>query len=227
MNIGTQRTDADELLLGIVHDVRLHLRRAITGAQLFERKIKTPLEPELRAHLEGILAAGKDMNELLGRLAKYAVAGAPLRDQPRGDVAVMLDSALRRLGGKNVDAEIESHALRDSGIETPSSIEAVFGELLDNALKFRDGPIRITMLVEHAGDRHVFGVKDTGIGFDPEFRERIMRPLERLHPAHVYPGCGLGLAICRRTVEGCGGKLWAESKLGQGSAFWFSLPLHQ
>jgi signal transduction histidine kinase len=164
------------------------------------------------------------MNTLLARLVKYALAGSTPRDQPHRDVGVMFDTAVRRLAAKNIDAEIESDSLRASGIQTPSSIESVLGELLDNALKFRQGPVRITISVDQLDGQHLFGVKDTGIGFDPQFCERIMRPLERLHPAHVYPGSGLGLAICQRTIEACGGRLWAESKLGNGSVFWFSLP---
>lgn len=214
----------DELLLAIVHDIRTHLRKSMTATQRLEKQMKTLLSTEQQAILEQILSAGWDMNTLLGRLVKYAVAGSPAKDQPRGDVEVMFDTAVRRLASKNVDAEIESDSLRSSGIQTPSSIEAVLGELLDNALKFRQGPVRVTILVEQAEGKYLFGVKDTGIGFDPQFCERIMRPLERLHPAHVYPGCGLGLAICQRTIEAFGGKLWAESKLGDGSVFWFSVP---
>jgi signal transduction histidine kinase len=218
------RASDDELLVAIVHDIRMHLRKSVTAAQRLEKQSKDLLPPELQVHLEQILSAGLDMNTLLGRLVKYALAGSAAKDQPLGDVAVMFDTAVRRLTGKNVDAEIESDSLRASRIQTPSAIESVLGELLDNALKFRQGPVKITVSVEPVDGNHLFGVKDTGIGFDPQFCERIMRPLERLHPAHIYPGCGLGLAICQRTVEAYGGKLWAESEPGGGSVFWFSLP---
>jgi len=221
---GARRAD-DELLLAIVHDARFHIRRSLTRAQMLEKQAEALRAPELRAHMEEILAAGRDLNTLLGRLAKYALAGSAANEQPCGDVGVLFDSALRRLDGKNADAEIEAHLFRSCGIQTPCAIESVLGELLDNALKFRRGPVRITLSAEHSDDKYVFGIKDTGIGFDSQFCERIMRPLERLHPIDVYPGCGLGLAICKRTIEACGGKLWAEAKLGEGSAFWFSLPV--
>jgi signal transduction histidine kinase len=218
------RATDDELLLAIIHDIRAHLRKSVTAAQRLEKQTKDLLTPEQQASLEQMLASGRDMNTLLGRLVKYALAASSAKDQPLRDVGVMFDTAVRRLAGKHVDAEIESDSLRSSGIQTPASIESVLGELLDNALKFRQGPVKITVLVQHAEGNHLFGIKDTGIGFAPQFCEKIMRPLERLHPAHVYPGCGLGLAICQRTVEACGGKLWAESNLGDGSVFWFSLP---
>jgi signal transduction histidine kinase len=222
--VASGRATDDELLLAIVHDIRAHLRKSVTAAQRLEKQTQNLLTSEQQVSLDQILTAGRDMNTLLGRLVKYALAASSAKDQPLGDVGVMFDTAVRRLAGKHVDAEIESESLRSSGIQTPASIESVLGELLDNALKFRQGPVKITVLVEEAGGNHLFGIKDTGIGFDPQFGEKIMRPLERLHPAHIYPGCGLGLAICQRTIEACGGKLWAESKLGNGSVFWFSLP---
>jgi signal transduction histidine kinase len=222
-DVGARLAD-DELLLAILHDIRLHLRKSIMSAQRLEKQAEALLNPDMQVHLQGILAAGRDMNGLLGRLAKFAVAGSGGKDQSHGDVGVMFDSAVRRLADKNKDAEIESESFHASGILAPSSFEGVLGELLDNALKFRQGPVKITLFVQQVDGKNVLGIKDTGIGFDPVFAERIMRPLERLHPTSVYPGCGLGLAICQRAIQAWGGKLWAESKLGDGSAFWFSLP---
>jgi signal transduction histidine kinase len=136
----------------------------------------------------------------------------------------MFDSALRRLAHRNKDAEIDSEPIRKCGIQVPYPIETVLRELLDNALKFREGPVKITVIVEQAGKSHVFGIRDTGIGFEPQYVEKIMLPLERLHPPNVYEGCGMGLAICQRTLEAFGGKIWAESAAKRGSTFWFSLP---
>jgi len=224
---GAQRVNdgpEDDLLLTIIHDIRVHLRRSITRAQMLERQSDSSLAPELQKHLDEILASGREMDVLLSRLAKYAVAGTEAKEKPPGPVAVMFDSALRRLAARNVDAQIDSQRYRSASVQVPYSFETVVYELLDNALKFRQGPVKITLLVEQALEKSVFGVKDTGIGFEPRFYERIMRPLERLHSTSVYPGCGLGLAICQRTIEAWGGTIWAESKLGGGSTFWFSLP---
>jgi hypothetical protein len=67
-------------------------------------------------------------------------------------------------------------------------------------------------------------VRDNGAGFDPVYRERIFRPFERLNGKR-FPGSGLGLALAKRIVEQHGGEIWAESALGEGSTFYFSLPL--
>lgn len=220
----SERLNEDEFLLAVIHDIRLHLRKSVVHAQFIERDVEASRSPELSAHLAEILSAGKEMATLLTRLAKYAAAGLAQSEQPAGDIGTLFDSALRRVADKNVNSEIDARPLRGCGVRTPYPIETVLGELLDNALKFRQGPVKISMIVEREQNSHVFGLKDTGIGFDSQFSERIFRPLERLHPTSVYPGSGLGLAICQRIVECHGGKLWAESKPGEGSTFWFTVP---
>jgi histidine kinase len=221
---GDERQTDDDLLLALIHDIRQHLRKSVTRAQMLERQAYPSLAPELQVHLDEILSAGREMDILLSRLAQYAVAGSVAQHKTSGDLGVMFDSALRRLASKNVEAEIDSSPIDSRTIRAPYPVETVLRELLDNALKFRQGPVKISLLVEQLPEKNVVGIKDTGIGFDPQYGEKIMRPLERLHPASVYPGSGLGLAICQRTIESWGGTIWAESSLGGGSTFWFSLP---
>ncbi len=70
-----------------------------------------------------------------------------------------------------------------------------------------------------------FEIADNGIGFEPQYADRIFEVFQRLHGGSAYPGNGIGLAICRRLIEHQGGRLWTESQLGVGSKFYFSLPL--
>ena len=73
------------------------------------------------------------------------------------------------------------------------------------------------------GGQWIIAVRDNGIGFDQRYVERIFGLFQRLYKDE-YPGTGLGLAICQRIVERYGGRMWANSSLGQGSTFYFSLP---
>lgn len=104
----------------------------------------------------------------------------------------------------------------------------VFQNLLSNAIKYQaDGtrPI-ITITASSDGSQCVVAVRDNGIGFEPQYTDRIFGLFKRLHKEE-YPGTGLGLAICRRIVERYKGRIWAESTPGSGSIFYFSLPCYE
>ena len=100
----------------------------------------------------------------------------------------------------------------------------VFQNLIGNALKYRGTEvpqIRIEAVREDANWR--VSVTDNGQGFDSNYAETIFKPFRRLHGKNV-PGSGIGLATCKRVIERLGGRIWAESILGEGSTFYFTLP---
>jgi two-component system, chemotaxis family, sensor kinase Cph1 len=92
-------------------------------------------------------------------------------------------------------------------------------------LKYRSKePPQVTIAARRREDKWLFSVSDNGVGVPPHERERIFVPLKRLHGQEV-PGNGIGLAICTKIVERAGGQIWVESRVGQGSTFYFTLPV--
>ncbi len=211
------------------HDLQQPLRTVHSYTQLLLRRLAPHITPEVEEFASYIRFGVRRMEELIRDLLAYSQA-AQLQD----DVIVThaeLASVLRRAILLN-DADIaETRAeLTISQLPTVVGDEAqlvhVFQNLLSNALKYRKPGATPCIAIDatQGEDEWIVSVKDNGIGFDPQYSERIFGLFKRLHREEEYPGTGLGLAICKRIVERLGGRMWAESTQGTGSTFYFSLP---
>ena len=105
-------------------------------------------------------------------------------------------------------------------------LKVVLHNLVSNALKFTRNTQEPRILIQHReehGDA-IITVRDNGIGFDPQHQEQVFSAFKRLHNSSQFEGTGLGLAIVQRVVARHGGKVWAESAVGEGTAIHFTIP---
>jgi light-regulated signal transduction histidine kinase (bacteriophytochrome) len=104
-------------------------------------------------------------------------------------------------------------------------LRLVLENLLGNAWKFtaRTAAARIEFGREGAGERSAYFVRDNGVGFDMAYADKLFGAFQRLHAATEFPGTGIGLATVQRIVLRHGGQVWAESAVGQGATFYFTL----
>jgi signal transduction histidine kinase len=108
----------------------------------------------------------------------------------------------------------------------PSRLEQVIINLLSNASKYSPDNSRITFRVKQEGSHLRVEVQDQGIGIPPEEISKIFLPYHRAEQdRQVYPGIGLGLAVCSQIIQAHGGRIWVESQRGQGSTFMFTIPI--
>ena len=215
----------ERLMSAAAHDLREPLR-AINGfSELLEREAEG-LSDRGREFLSRIRQAGGRMEDLLDGLSHYErVGGAPHRPADV-DLDAALEAVLARRRA-DIDAR-HAHVTHDPlpvVVADPAGLAEVLEQLIDNALKFNDGPephVHVAA-VERAGDCELT-VVDDGIGVPERERDRVFDMFRRLHPRDAYPGSGVGLAVCRRIVQRHGGRIWIEDGPAGGSAVHVLLP---
>ncbi|GIW39572.1 MAG: hypothetical protein KatS3mg076_0149 [Candidatus Binatia bacterium] len=224
--------DMEDLLYLVSHD----LRAPLINIQGFAREIAESLgswengsgAAEVRKEIEeslGFVFAGVERMEGLVR-ALLQVCRAGTRTDPTQ--VVDLDAVVRDvLSSLRYQLESGGFELVKASLPTvrgdPVALGQVFANLVDNAVKYgrASGIRRIEIGVENGTLPPRFFVRDSGPGIPPEHVEEIFRLHRRL--SSESPGEGLGLAAVRKIVERHGGRIWVESKPGEGTTFWFTL----
>jgi light-regulated signal transduction histidine kinase (bacteriophytochrome) len=107
----------------------------------------------------------------------------------------------------------------------PGLLDICLKNLLENAWKFTSkNPSALVEFGEtQQNDEKVYFIKDNGVGFDMTYVDKLFQPFQRLHTDKDYPGTGIGLAIVKRIIRRHGGRIWAESEIGKGTAFYFTI----
>lgn len=209
------------------HDLQEPLRTIVSFTQLLERRLAGLDEPEVREFLEFIIDGGTRMQHLIQDLLVYSrvvTTGQPLEPTDAGRA---VEDTLRALGA----AIMESGARVTVGPlpkvkSDPGQLRQVFANLVGNAIKYRlpGRPPEIRVTAEPDGAFWRFEVSDNGIGIAPDNQARIFEVFQRLHTRAEYEGTGIGLAVVKRIVERHGGRIWVESRPGEGSSFFFTMP---
>jgi chemotaxis family two-component system sensor kinase Cph1 len=210
----------------ISHDLREPIRMIVSYTQLLDRRYQAQLDGDGADFMRYIVDATQRMDRLLGDLLTYSHQFRSL-DQPlewlepegalQGAV-LMLDAVVRESAAQVTNDPLPT-VLFDF-----AQLTQLFRQLLSNAICFRSAePPKIHVSATDTGDAIQFSVRDNGIGIDPRYHEQIFGVFKRLH-GREFPGTGIGLAICKRIVEQCGGRIWVESEIGQGATFHFIIP---
>jgi light-regulated signal transduction histidine kinase (bacteriophytochrome) len=228
-NIELQRavTDLNQFAYAVSHDLREPLRNIANYAELLVRRFSETGDGDCERFKGFIVQGVSRMESLLNDLLTYSLLGAQQEAPPKG---VDCDAVLARTLQNLHTAIVENHAVITSDplptiVAHESHISQLFQNLISNAIKYRsDLPPRVHIRVTRQNGFWRFSITDNGIGIEPQYFEKIFGIFKRLHGKAV-PGTGIGLAICTRVVEHYGGQIWVESQSGQGSTFFFTLPI--
>jgi PAS domain S-box-containing protein len=210
------------------HDLQEPLRTMSTYAQLLARKYGGKLDADADQFLSFIVSASTRMSALVRDLLAFARLtteeerpSSIALDEDLEAALTHLDQAIQESG-----ASVTHDPLPTLQVDRGQMVR-LFQNLVGNAVKYRkpDQPPKVHISAEQIGAEWVISTRDNGIGFDPKYASDIFAPFKRLHTAEEYSGTGVGLAICRRIVQAQGGRIWAESKPGEGTTFFFTLPV--
>jgi PAS domain S-box-containing protein len=207
------------------HDLQEPLRSVSGFAQLLQMEYGGKLDEKADTYIDHMVRALGRMRKLIGdlrRITKMESRARPLEPTQLDDIfeaAVSLLQSSIRDGGAHDTSDKLPIVLGDA-----PQLTHLLASLLGNALKYvsEDPPrIHVSALFEEPFWR--ISIADNGIGIEANYHEMIFEVFRRVHSPRVYPGSGIGLALCRRIVRRHGGDIWVESEAGKGSVFSFTL----
>jgi light-regulated signal transduction histidine kinase (bacteriophytochrome) len=195
--------------------------------QLLERRYKDRLDSDANEFIAYAVDAAKRMQRLINDLLDYSRISTRSKAIARTGAEAALGQAVVILQRTIEDTSaLVTHDALPTVLADETQLVQLFQNLLANAVKFRRAgaaPL-VHVSARKSGGPWTFSVRDNGIGIAAEYFERIFVVFQRLHGPEAYPGTGIGLAICKKIVERHGGRIWVESKPGEGSTFFFTLP---
>jgi signal transduction histidine kinase len=236
-----ERTDLmrSQFLASMSHELRTPLNAIINFTQLIAMGAAGPVTEDQVTMLNTSLRSSKHLLQLIndvldiskiqaGKLSLYIEEGVNLNDE----IKVVIDMTEPLLDKQNAKLDQPIQFIRDIDEDLPLTacdrrrIRQVLLNLLSNAIKFT-GQGSITLSAKNNRSGSTFAVMDTGPGIPLEMQERIFEPfIQTTDGIKQAGGTGLGLHISRSLIQAHGGDLWVESRIGEGTTFFFTLPVH-
>lgn len=209
----------------VSHDLRAPLRFIGTHAHVLQDELGSGASPRSGELLLGIVEGTRRLAELIDRLLEFSrLWGQPLQRMCI-DVKLLVSEVLDAAAPDIGRCEIVVGELPKVPAD-PVLLRQAIANLVSNAIKFsaRRRKPRVEIGCEHRDGVPVFYVRDNGVGFPVRYAEKAFEVFRRLHGESQFPGgVGAGLAVTKRIVERHGGRIWAESKVGKGATFRFTL----
>ncbi|MGO9952084.1 MAG: PAS domain S-box protein [Dissulfurispiraceae bacterium] len=211
----------------VSHDLRAPLRHVSGFSELLLKKLVDHPDEKTRNYANLIFDATKKMGILIDHLLEFSRLGRSEIQKTK----VNLNELVRRVV-QEIQEESEGRKIQWDIDELPevlgdrTLLRLVMVNLLSNAVKFtRTRPqAEIRIGCKDEGDIFTCSISDNGVGFDMKYADRLFGVFQRLHTQKDFEGTGIGLANVQRIIARHGGKVWAESAVGHGATFHFTLP---
>ena len=223
---GRTAGDHEAFSYTVSHDLRAPLRIVTGFATILKEDSAHLLDRVGRDHLERVLGAAARMNRMIDALLALAQLSSQRVEHRCVDLSLLAELVLADLRQEHpsraIDLRIEPGL---SARGDPTLLRVLLENLLGNAWKYsaKRQQACIEFFSAQVDGRRVFTVRDNGAGFDMRVADRLFGAFQRLHSASDFAGHGVGLASAQRIVRRHGGEIWAESEVGAGARFSFTL----
>jgi light-regulated signal transduction histidine kinase (bacteriophytochrome) len=212
----------------VSHDLKGPLRAIEGFCRMLVTKHSAKLDTEGIRLLNVVCTNSKRMDHLINDLLAFSRLGQQQISKSVIDLSVLAKQVFQQFLDQAPERDLQL-IVNDlpPALADPNLLSQVMVNLLANAVKYtRPKKTAVIEVGGHTeGSEIVYYIKDNGIGFDKHYAHKIFETFERLHSADEYEGTGIGLSIVKRIIERHGGRVWAESELGRGSTFYFSIPV--
>jgi len=208
------------------HDLQEPLRTISSYLQLIARRYKGQLDSDADEFIDFAVRGAKRLQAMIDGLLAFSRAGTRELKREPIDLDALFAEMLRDLQEAVATQRAEVALDKLPQVQgDPVQLAQVFRNLLTNALKFHGAEApRVQVAATRREGAWAIAVSDNGIGIAAEDQERVFGVFRRLHGVDEYPGCGIGLAICKRVVDRHGGTIEVTSTPGEGSTFTVVLP---
>lgn len=211
------------------HDLQEPLRSIASYAQLIERRYKGQLDPDADEFIDFMVSGTIILKQQIQGLLNYSRIDKQDNFEP-SNMEEVLNLAIFNLNALiKENSAVITHDKLPVVTADKKQIIQVFQNLIGNAIKFKKETelpkIHISAYLDENNQEYVFSISDNGIGIEEQYTDRIFEVFKRLHTIDEYQGTGIGLAIVKRIIEHHGGHIWVESELGEGSTFYFTIPI--
>jgi len=218
--------DLEQFAYVASHDLQEPLRMVTSYVQLLSKRYKAKLDADANEFIDFAVDGAVRMRKLINDLLTYSRVGTQGKElSPTDSEAVLAQSVNDLKVTIEENGALVTHDPLPTVMADSPQLEQLFQNLIGNAIKFRrNEPPHVHISASRNGKGWIFSIRDNGIGFAPEYSERVFVIFQRLHSRQEYAGTGIGLAICKKIVERHGGHIWVESDVGKGAIFRFTIP---
>lgn len=210
----------------VSHDLRAPLRNIDGFSKILLDEYSEKLDDRAKHYLTRVRSGTQKMSLLIDDMLTFSRIGRTELQFKRMSCAEIINPILEYYAPEIEKRKVSVILQELPEINgDPALMQSLFANLISNAFKYSRNAEQPEIVIGYDKNKKAIFVKDNGVGFEMKYHDKVFQVFQRLHLPEEYEGTGIGLAIVKRIAERHHGRVWAESELGKGAAFYMDLPI--